>query len=277
MPNLARTLNQGWHFTGQYSEYLQEHRGTDPAGIPPQRFVFCIQNHDQIGNRALGERLHHEIELPAYRAASVVLLCAPATPLLFMGQEWAATTPFLYFTDHPETLGKLVTEGRRQEFRHFSAFSDADARAGIPDPQAETTFLASRLDWSETAREPHASTLRLYQRLLSVRRQEQAVRGGAFEAFALTDETLLLRQDTSTGPSLLAVVQMNGAANVRLGDHALLDSLDLSLFQLLFTTEDRAYAVDPHPPVVEFLDGQLSIVFRRPSAVLLSVWPRAAR
>ena len=158
MPNLARTLNQGWHFTGQYSDYLQEHRGTDPTGIPPRRFVFCLQNHDQIGNRALGERLHHQIELPAYRAASVLLLCAPATPLLFMGQEWAATTPFLYFTDHPEELGRLVTEGRRNEFRHFSGLlRPGSARERIPDPQAETTFAASRLDWSEADQEPHAS------------------------------------------------------------------------------------------------------------------------
>ena len=152
MSNLAGTLNQGWHFTGQYSTHLQEHRGTDPTGIPPRRFVFCIQNHDQIGNRALGERLHHQIDLAAYRAASVLLLCAPATPLLFMGQEWAATTPFLYFTDHPEELGKLVTEGRRNEFRHFSAFSDAAARERIPDPQDQATFRASRLDWSELDR-----------------------------------------------------------------------------------------------------------------------------
>jgi maltooligosyltrehalose trehalohydrolase len=274
MPNLARTLNQGWHFTGQYSTYLQEHRGTDPRGIPPRRFVFCIQNHDQVGNRALGERLHHQIDLAAYRAASVLLLCAPATPLLFMGQEWAATTPFLYFTDHPETLGKLVTAGRRAEFRHFSAFSDADARERIPDPQAETTFAASRLDWSETTREPHASTLRLYRRLLVLRRQEPALRCGRFSAFALTEQTLLLRQDAETGPSLIAVIQMKGSARVRLTNSEALEGLDLSLCQVVFTTEDRAFAPDPQPPVIDFLDEELTITFRRSSAVLLTVWPQ---
>ena len=276
MSNLAKTLNQGWHFTGQYSTYLQEHRGTDPTGIPPRRFVFCIQNHDQIGNRALGERLHHQIELAAYRAASVLLLCAPATPLLFMGQEWAATTPFLYFTDHPEELGRLVTEGRRNEFSQFSGFSDAAARERIPDPQDETTFLASHLDWSESISEPHASTLRLYQRLLALRRQEPAVRCERFAAFALTESTLLLRQDAEEGPTLVAVIQMNGSSEVRLGDDECLMGLDVSLSQLLFTTEDLPFAPDSQPPRLEFQAGELNIRFARPSAILLSIWPERA-
>jgi maltooligosyltrehalose trehalohydrolase len=276
MSSLARTLNQGWHFTGQYSSYLQKHRGTDPAGIPPRRFVFCIQNHDQIGNRALGERLHHQIDLAAYRAASVLLLCAPATPLLFMGQEWAATAPFLYFTNHPEELGRLVTEGRRREFRHFSAFTDAAARERIPDPQAPTTFAASRLDWSEASHEPHASTLRLYRRLLALRRQEPAIGHERFAAFALTESTLLLRQDAEEGPSLVAIVQMNGSAEIRLTGHESLAGLDLQLWQLLFTTEDRPFAPDPQPPTVEFAAGQLKVAFVRPSAVLLSIWPEAS-
>jgi maltooligosyltrehalose trehalohydrolase len=276
MSNLAKTLNQGWHFTGQYSTYLQEPRGTDPTGLPPRRFVFCIQNHDQIGNRALGERLHHQIDLAAYRAASVLLLCAPATPLLFMGQEWAATTPFLYFTDHPEALGKLVTEGRRNEFRHFSAFSDAAARGRIPDPQDEATFRASRLDWCELAHEPHASTLRLYARLLALRRHEAAVRCERFAAYALSESTLLLRQDAEEGPSLLAIIQMNGSSEIRLADHQSLWGLDRSLCKLLFTTEDRPFAPDQQPPVIEFLAGELKVGFARPSAVLLSMWPQAS-
>jgi maltooligosyltrehalose trehalohydrolase len=273
MANLARTLNQGWHFTGQYSTYLRANRGTDPTGIPPRRFVFCIQNHDQIGNRALGERLHHQIELAAYRAASVLLLCAPATPLLFMGQEWAATTPFRYFTDHPEALGKRVTEGRRNEFRHFSAFADADARGRIPDPQDEATFLASRLVWSESTHEPHASTLRLYQRLLALRRHEPALRGDRFAAYALSESTLLLRQDANEGPSLIAIIQMNGSSEIHLSTDTCLTGLDLALWQLLFTTEDRPFAPDSQPPDIAFLAGELKIRFARPSAVLLSIWP----
>ena len=172
--DLATTLRQGWFFTGRYSEHLREPRGTDPTAIPAPRFVVCLQNHDQVGNRARGERLHHQIDAAAFRAASVVLLTAPQTPLLFMGQEWAASSPFQYFTDHDEPLGRLVTEGRRREFRDFVAFADAGAGEGIPDPQAIATFLASRLDWAEREVEPHASMVRLHAALLAFRRTELA-------------------------------------------------------------------------------------------------------
>jgi maltooligosyltrehalose trehalohydrolase len=273
MNAMARTLNQGWHFTGQYSSYLQRHRGTDPTGIAPRRFVFCIQNHDQIGNRAFGDRLHHQISLPAYRAATVLLLCAPSTPLLFMGQEWAATTPFLYFTDHPEELGRLVTEGRRNEFRHFSAFADPSARDRIPDPQAESTVESCRLRWEELGREPHASFHRLYQRLLALRRGEPAIREGRFEAFAIGEGTLLLRQDAEGTPSLLAVIELRGSSDVELRDQDAMRGLDPALCQVLFTTEDRPFAPEPEPPTIDLTSDSLRIRFQRPSAVLLSMWP----
>ncbi len=108
--DIADTIRRGWFFTGQHSEHEGGARGTDPHGIPPHRFVFCIQNHDQVGNRALGSRLNADVDLPTYLAATVLLLAAPETPLLFMGQEWAATSPFLYFTDHEPGAG---TEGDR--------------------------------------------------------------------------------------------------------------------------------------------------------------------
>jgi maltooligosyltrehalose trehalohydrolase len=273
MWNLANTLNRGWHFVGQYSQYLQDHRGTDPIGVPPRRFIFCIQNHDQVGNRAFGERLHHTIDLPSYRAATTLLLCAPATPLLFMGQEWATTAPFLYFTDHPEDLGRRVTEGRRNEFRHFSAFTDPEQRHRIPDPQAESTFTSSQLKWAEIESEPHASVHRLYQRLLSLRRSEPSIRSGRFSAIALSDTVIVLRQDADEGPSLLVVIQLRGASTIDLAEAPGLEGLDLARCQLLFTTEDRPFAHDASPPDV-VLDGSAPLVrFVRPSAVVLSAWP----
>ena len=126
---LARTLRQGWLFTGQHSAHGKAPRGTDPSHLPMHRFVVCLQNHDQIGNRATGERLHHSIDAPAWRAASTLLLTSPMTPLLFMGQEWAASSPFQYFTDLEPGLGALVTEGRRREFEDFPEFTDPAARA----------------------------------------------------------------------------------------------------------------------------------------------------
>jgi maltooligosyltrehalose trehalohydrolase len=116
-------------------------RAAPTSGIPPHRFVVCIQNHDQVGNRALGSRLNADVDLPTYLAATVLLLSAPETPLLFMGQEWAATSPFLYFTDHHPELGRKVTEGRRRS-SGVPEFAD-EARVGSR-PQAASTFEASR-------------------------------------------------------------------------------------------------------------------------------------
>ena len=123
----------------------------------------------------MGDRLHHRIPAEAWRAASAVLLTAPMTPLLFMGQEWAASTPFQYFTDLEPGLGRLVTEGRRREFAEFPEFSDPGARERIPDPQAASTFEASRLRWDERERPAHAAVLALYRSLLALRLKHPAL------------------------------------------------------------------------------------------------------
>ena len=173
--DIAATARRGWFYCGQQSVFLNRPRGSNPAGLAPAQFIICVQNHDQVGNRALGDRLHHTIDSAAFRAASALLLCSPQTPLLFMGQEWAAGTPFQFFTDHREDLGKLVTEGRRREFQRFKAFADPQTRETIPDPQALETFLNSRLRWEELEADEHAATLRLYRDLLRLRRSEPAL------------------------------------------------------------------------------------------------------
>jgi maltooligosyltrehalose trehalohydrolase len=178
--DLATIIRRGWLFDGRPSAFFGGPRGTDPSGIPLDRFVHFIQNHDQVGNRPRGDRLTAAVGLDTYRAATALLLFAPELPLLFMGQEWAATTPFRYFTDHAEPLGTQVRQGRRREFQRFEGF-----RGEIPDPQDAETFAASRLDWAEAAREPHAGVLRLYRDLLALRprlrgarRVESPVEGG---------------------------------------------------------------------------------------------------
>lgn len=164
---IARTVQEGLYFQGQHSEYRGGPRGTRVTDEPARAFVFCLQNHDQVGNRAFGERLGHLIDRDRYAVASVLLLLAPETPLLFMGQEFGASAPFLYFTDHEAALGRLVTEGRRREFAGFSTFRDSSRRVQIPDPQAVETFLRSRLDHAE--RESNAPIYRLYRALLHLR------------------------------------------------------------------------------------------------------------
>jgi maltooligosyltrehalose trehalohydrolase len=170
MEEIAQAIEQGFTYQGQVSPTTGSPRGTRVTDEPASAFVFCLQNHDQVGNRPFGERLHHEIDAGRYAVASALLLFAPEPPLLFMGQEFAASTPFLYFTDHNEELGRLVTEGRRGEFSGFRAFADETMRASIPDPQAESTFLSSKLKLDE--RRTNAGIYALYREFLRLRRED---------------------------------------------------------------------------------------------------------
>ena len=164
---LAVVLRDGWLYQGQIDPLTGEPKGTPPGDLPPHACVYSIQNHDQVGNRPFGERLHHDISPAAYRAASTLLLFAPGAPMLFMGQEWAASTPFQFFTDHEPRLGKSITEGRRKEHGGFAAFHGQE----IPDPQAETTFLRSKLSWDELDQPEHAAMLDFYRRLIALRKR----------------------------------------------------------------------------------------------------------
>ncbi|MGE3510079.1 MAG: malto-oligosyltrehalose trehalohydrolase [Vicinamibacterales bacterium] len=274
--DIATTIRQGWFYTGQSSQYLGEPRGTDPSGIPPERFIVCLQNHDQIGNRALGDRLHHYIAPAAFRAATALLLLVPETPLLFMGQEWAASTPFPYFTDHHQELGQLVTTGRRAEFGRFSAFSDPMARERIPDPQADSTFRSACLRWEERQAEPHASTLRLYRALLRLRRSEAALRpGGSFDAAALDEDTVAVRRSGTTD-DLVVVTRLRGAGDVNLtgalaergGTRDMDEKPSMHDWQVVMTTEDPEFVADVpcRAPRVDVVS--CTVRFERPSAVV---------
>lgn len=142
---LARCLVEGFAYQGEPSR----HRGNAPRGepsrhLPPSAFVSFLQNHDQIGNRAMGERLTTLAHPAALRAATLLLLLSPQIPLLFMGEEYGATSPFLFFTDHNEELANLVRDGRRREFARFAAFADPERNAAIPDPNDPRTFAQSR-------------------------------------------------------------------------------------------------------------------------------------
>jgi maltooligosyltrehalose trehalohydrolase len=135
------------------------------ARLPPDAFMPFLQNHDQVGNRALGERLASLASPQALRLATAALLLSPQVPLLFMGEELGATTPFLYFCDFHGDLAAAVREGRRREFAAFAQFASEEARATIPDPNAEGTFVASKIDWGRA----DAATLAMYKALLAVR------------------------------------------------------------------------------------------------------------
>jgi maltooligosyltrehalose trehalohydrolase len=199
-----------------------------------------------------------------------VLCAAPQTPLLFMGQEWAASTPFQYFTDHAEPLGALVTEGRQREFAAFLAFR-ADTTERIPDPQAAATFAASCLQWDEREAEPHASVLRLYAALLALRRGWQPVAADDARALALDEDTVAVRRTTVDGAAALLVARLRGGGVVDLAAHALAPP-DVR-WRCRLTTEDVAFTPTPAPPDLDGLPALPRIRFHAPAAVVLESRP----
>lgn len=169
---LARCLAEGFIYQGEPSPgHDGAPRGTVSGHLAPNSFILFLQNHDQIGNRAFGERLTRLSDPEALRAATMLQLLAPQTPLLFMGEEIAATTPFLFFTDFHDELADAVREGRRGEFKAFAVFQSDASRASIPDPNAESTFEQAVLEWPDPAELARHETFRFYRDLLRLRRE----------------------------------------------------------------------------------------------------------
>ena len=170
--DVARALERVYVYDGRVSMHRGREHGAPVGDRPRRAFVVGTQNHDQVGNRATGDRLGAITDERRVQAAAAIVLCSPFVPLLFQGEEWAASTPFLYFTDHTDVaVGAAVTSGRRREFASFLAFADE-----VPDPQAVATFEASVLDRAERDLEPHAGVLRWYRHLLELRRTHPALR-----------------------------------------------------------------------------------------------------
>ena len=167
---LGRALAQGFAFQGQMMRFRGTRRGEPSGGLPPTAFVSFAQNHDQIGNRAFGDRLVAFSPPEAVRAVSAIYLLLPQVPMLFMGEEWGATTPFPFFCDFSGDLADAIRDGRREEFRHSAAFRDEATRDSIPDPTAEATFLSAKLAWDAVDADALART----RRLLAQRQAEVA-------------------------------------------------------------------------------------------------------
>jgi maltooligosyltrehalose trehalohydrolase len=167
LADLAKAMESVYVYDGRYSRHRRRRHGRPALGLSAHRFLGYLQNHDQVGNRPRGERSSRLLAPPRLRVAAGLVLLAPFIPLLFQGEEWGASTPFHYFTDHPDpVLAEALREGRRSELAAFG-WQAEDA----PDPQARETFERSRLDWSEREREPHASLLEWHRRLIRLRRE----------------------------------------------------------------------------------------------------------
>ncbi|MBO0710071.1 MAG: malto-oligosyltrehalose trehalohydrolase, partial [Acetobacteraceae bacterium] len=216
---LARCMAEGFAYQGEVSPSSGTPRGEPSAGLPTTRFVISLQNHDQIGNRALGERLSHLAHPQALQAARVLVLLAPFIPMLFMGEEWDAKSPFLFFTDHKSDLGDRVREGRRKEFERFAAFADPARQNAIPDPNMPSTFAASVPDPADAEREEHAAVLRRHQELLAIRHRfiVPAIPGTRSEgAEAIADKAVIARWRLGNG-ALLTIAMNLGDAPVPIG------------------------------------------------------------
>ncbi len=171
MADLATAIREAFVYQGQYSPYRKRNHGRPTGALPADRFLGYIQNHDQVGNRAQGERLSHVVDMGRAKIAAAMVLLGPFVPMLFAGEEFAASTPFQYFTDFQEKdLGRLVSEGRRREFLAFGWTPEE-----IPDPQAPETFLRSKLRWEEVSQGNHAEMLEWYRPLIALRREESAL------------------------------------------------------------------------------------------------------
>lgn len=165
--HVALALEHGFGYRGEHSRFRRAPHGQPPDGVPCEAHVVALQNHDQVGNRMRGERISHLTDVEAVKAAAACVLLSPFTPLLFMGEEWAAAEPFAYFTSHGDPgLIKAVRAGRRKEFKSFGWKGEP------PDPQDEATFAACRLDWQARGNAPHAGVLACYRALLALRRTE---------------------------------------------------------------------------------------------------------
>ncbi|MGB6306272.1 MAG: malto-oligosyltrehalose trehalohydrolase [Steroidobacteraceae bacterium] len=182
LEDVAKALRNGYVYRGQYSAFRMRRHGRPPAGVDADQIVVSSQNHDQIGNRAQGERLSMMRGLPELKAIAALTLLSPFVALLFQGEEWGARTPFLYFTDHENVeLGRLVAEGRSREFSSFRW------QGAVPNPQEMSTFERSKLDWSELPQPHHAELFDWYRRLIRLRRERSARATGRAKAAVKID------------------------------------------------------------------------------------------
>ncbi|MDB6173951.1 MAG: treZ [Chthoniobacteraceae bacterium] len=266
LKEVIETLEHGWLYRGERPQPGTHQRGSECIHLPPSKFIHCISNHDQVGNRALGERISHRISPPGYRAISLLLCLSPYTPMLFMGQEWAASTPFLYFTDHNQELGALITEGRRREFAAFPEFTNRLSLLEIPDPQDEETFHRSKLNWSEVNQREHAKMVALYTEGLRLRRESGAFRPALrenWEAGAMEFGAGALRFESHDGTYLLIF-------DLRGGHHGSLDTEPLaravSKWEQVLCSNEKRFGGDGEQ---SFNAQTQSCSFRDPGAILL--------
>jgi maltooligosyltrehalose trehalohydrolase len=259
-------VKRAFLFQGQYYHWQKKPRGTPVTTQPASAFVNFIQNHDQVANTLYGMRLHKLTSPGRLRAITALLLLAPETPLLFMGQEFAASTPFPFFADHKPELAAKVHAGRKEFLSQFVNFATAEARDHVLDPAEEATFFAAKLDFSE--RETNAAVLRLHTDLLQIRREDQAIAAQSREQIdgaVLSDSAFVLRW----GDDRLLLVNLGDELMLHPAPEPLLAPPQDAQWELAWSSDDPRYdglgAVSPCSDMGWRVPGE--------SAVLLKVSP----
>ncbi len=261
---------RGFLYQGQHYLWQNKPRGSRVKAEPAGAFVHYLQNHDQVANHVRGERLHALASPSRIRAMTALLLLTPETPLLFMGQEFGASSPFLFFADHTDTLAPLVHKGRKEFLAQFPSYATPEAQEQIPDPRAEETFLKTKLDFSE--REKHAEIYRLHRDLLSLRREDPILAlqlREEIDGAVLGPQSFVLRFFGSEEDDRLLIVNLGPDLDLRPAPEPLLAPITPAGWRLVWSSDDPRYggpgAVHPCGP-----DG-----WRLPggSAVFLSAVP----
>ncbi|MDB5219546.1 MAG: 1,4-alpha-glucan-branching protein [Myxococcaceae bacterium] len=264
---LLSAVKWGFLFQGQYYPWQKQCRGTPAFDIAPPGFVLYTQNHDQVANSACGKRLHELTSPGRYRAITALLLLAPATPMLFQGQEFAASSPFLYFADHEKELAELVAKGRGAFVEQFPSLRDEKTCALRIAPHDPAAFETSKLDFRE--RESHREAYDLTKDLLALRREDPifaAQRNDALHGAVLGPEAFCLRYATGTGDDRLLLVDLGGDLDLAEVAEPLLAPPWGKEWRIAFSTEDPRYGGSGTPP----LESHCRIRLLGPSALVLA-------
>jgi maltooligosyltrehalose trehalohydrolase len=239
---LISAVKWGYLYQGQWNARQQRRRGGPSFGLDAEQFVIFLQNHDQVGNSAQGRRGHELTSPGRYRALTALMLLSPGTPMLFQGQEFAATAPFLFFADHHVDLGKLVREGRQEALRQFRSLSGPDVEEFFADPCDPQTFERSKLDWSQ--REQHTEALAIHRDLLRLRREDSvfaAQRADRLFGAVLGAEAFVLRFFGESGDDRLLVVNLGRDLDYTPAAEPLIVSPENSMWRIAWSSEDPRY------------------------------------
>jgi maltooligosyltrehalose trehalohydrolase len=254
-------VRSGYLYQGQHSQWQKKPRGSPTTGLPPRAFVTYLENHDQVANSPTGERLWRQTLPGRWRAMTGLLLLGPWTPLLFQGQEWSATTPFLFFADHNAELRPLVRKGRGEFLAQFARVATPEMRDLLPDPGAPETLAACHLDWSEAGRPFHQAALALHRDLLALRRSDPLIAAQGEEVridgAVLGPACLALRYAGPGSDDRLLVVNLGADLALRLLPEPLLAPPEGKRWNVLWSSESPRYGGDGTPPLDRGADGWL--------------------